>query len=68
MYQKYANGLSLYRLEKDWKQYGVQSSRTPLANWTICCSQNYFQPIYNYYHWELLKRGFAMADETIGRA
>lgn len=40
MYQKYANGLPLYRQEKDWKQYGAQISR------------------------KLLKRGFAMADET----
>lgn len=64
MYQKYANGLPLYRQEKDWKQYGAQISRTTLANWTIYCSQNYFQPMYDYFHRELLKRSFAMADET----
>ena len=64
MYQKYANGLPLYRQEKDWKQYGVQISRTTLANWIIYCSQNYFQPMYDYFHRELLKRSFAMADET----
>ena len=64
MYQKYANGLPLYRQEKDWKQYGAQISRTTLANWSIYCSQNYFQPMYDYFHRELLKRSFAMADET----
>lgn len=64
MYQKYANGLPLYRQEKDWKQYGAQISRTTLANWIIYCSQNYFQPMYDYFHRKLLKRGFAMADET----
>ena len=64
MYQKYANGLPLYRQEKDWKQYGAQISRTTLANWIIYCSQNYFQPVYDYFHRELVKRGFAMADET----
>ena len=64
MYQKYANGLPLYRQEKDWKQYGAQVSRTTLANWIIYCSQNYFQPMYDYFHRELLKRSFAMADET----
>ena len=64
MYQKYANGLPLYRQEKDWKQYGAQISRTTLANWIIYCSQNYFQPLYDYFHRELLKRSFAMADET----
>ncbi len=64
MYQKYANGLPLYRQEKDWKQYGAQISRTTLANWIIYCSQNYFQPMYDYFHRELLKRSFATADET----
>ena len=64
MYQKYANGLPLYRQEKDWKQYGAQISRTTLANWIIYCSQHYFQPMYDYFHRELLKRSFAMADET----
>ena len=64
MYQKYASGLPLYRQEKDWKQYGAQISRTTLANWIIYCSQNYFQPMYDYFHRKLLKRGFAMADET----
>ena len=49
MYQKYANGLPLYRQEKDWKQYGVQISRTTLANWIIYCSKNYFQPMYAYF-------------------
>ena len=32
MYQKYANGLPLYRQEKDWKQYDAQISSTTLAN------------------------------------
>ena len=64
MYQKYANGLPLYWQEKDWKQYGVQISRTTLANWIIYCSKNYFQPMYDYFHRELLKRSFVMADET----
>ena len=64
MYQKYANGLPLYRQEKDWKQYGAQISRTTLANWIVYCSRNYFQPMYDYFHRELLKRSFAMADET----
>lgn len=64
VYQKYANGLPLYRQEKDWRQYGAQISRTTLANWIIYCSRNYFQPMYDYFHRELLKRSFAMADET----
>lgn len=64
MYQKYANGLPLYRQEKDWKQYGAQISRTTLANWIIYCAEHYFQPMYDHFHRELLKRCFA--TETIG--
>lgn len=30
MYQKYANGLPLYRQEKDWLQYGIELSRSQL--------------------------------------
>ncbi len=64
IYQKYANALPLYRQEKDWKQYGVSITRTTLANWIIYCAENYFVHLYNYWHRELLKRRFAMADET----
>jgi len=64
MYQKYARGLPLYRQEKEREQYGAQINRTTLVNWIIYCSQNYFQPMYDYFHRELLKRRFAMAYET----
>lgn len=64
MYQKYAGGLPLYRQEKDRKQYGAQISRTTPASWIIYCAEHYFQPMYDYFHRELLKRSFAMADET----
>lgn len=63
-YQKYGNALPLYRQEKDWKQYGVSVTRATLANWIIYCAEHYFQPLYDYFHRELLKRQFAMADET----
>lgn len=49
---------------KDWKQYGAEISRTTLANWIIYCAQHYFQPVYDYFHRELLKRSFLMGDET----
>ncbi|WP_312370349.1 IS66 family transposase [Lachnoclostridium sp.] len=64
MYQKYANGSPLYRQEKDWSQYGIELSRTTLANWIIYCSEKYFKPMYEYFHKQLLKRQFLMADET----
>lgn len=64
MYQKYANGMPLYRQEKDWQQYGITLSRTTLANWIIHCAQEYFKPMYDYFHRLMLKRQFLMADET----
>ncbi len=64
MYQKYANGMPLYRQEKDWQQYGIELSRTTLANWIIHCAEEYFKPMYDYFHRLMLKRQFLMADET----
>ena len=64
MYQKYANGMPLYRQEKDWQQYGIELSRTTLANWIIHCAEEYFKPMYDYFHRLMIKRQFLMADET----
>ena len=64
MYQKYCNSIPLYRQEKDWKQYGAEISRTTLANWIIYCSEHYLRPVYDYFHRELIRRDFVMADET----
>ena len=64
MYQKYANSMPLYRQEQDFKQLGVILPRATLANWIIYCAGNYFSPLYDHFHRELLKRQFLMADET----
>lgn len=64
MYEKYADALPLYRQEKGFELLGVSISRTTVANWIITCAQNYLKPVYDYFHRELLKRHFLMADET----
>lgn len=64
MYQKYANGLPLYRQEKDWKQIGMGLSRATMANWVIYCAEHYLHPVYECCHRLLLEREFLMADET----
>lgn len=64
MYQKYAGSMPLYRQEQDWKQMGVTLNRAALANWIIYCAGNYFSPLYDHFHRELIKRQFLMADET----
>lgn len=64
MHQKYQNGLPLKRQEEDWKQLGVPLSRATLANWIIYCAENYLRHVYDYFHRQLLKRKYLMADET----
>lgn len=64
MYGKYVDALPLYRQEKDFALLGVRISRTTMASWIITCSQNYLKPMYDYFHRQLLKRHFLMADET----
>ena len=39
-------------------------SRTSMAHWIIAAGQEYMQPMYDYFHQELLKRRFLMMDET----
>lgn len=64
MYQKFVNAVPLYRQEKDWQQAGAFLSRGTLGRWLKICSDEYFVPVYEYFHRLLLKRAFAMADET----
>ena len=64
MYQKFVNAVPLYRQEKDWEQMGALLSRGTLGRWIKICSDEYFVPIYEYFHRLLLAREFAMADET----
>lgn len=50
IYQKYVNAMPLYRQEKDWKQYGIELSRTTLANWIIYYFKHYFSLLYELFH------------------
>jgi len=64
IYQKFVNAVPLYRQEKDWEQMGAFLSRGTLGRWIKICSDEYFVPVYDYFHRLLLGREFAMADET----
>jgi transposase len=64
MYYKYVMSVPLYRMEKDFEHLGARISRTTMANWIIYCSQNYFEPMFDFLHRRLLKRHHLMADET----
>jgi len=65
MYQKYANGMPLYRQEKDWANQGVTLSRATLANWIIRPSHEWLEPLYNTMREQLLTEPLIHADETV---
>ena len=64
VYQKYCNGMPLYRLEQELGRLGAKISRATLANWVIKNGEAFFTPMYDLFHRKLLSRDFAMADET----
>ncbi len=65
MYQKYVNGLPLYRQEQDFKRlFGIDISRGTIANWIIKNAEQFFVPLYDYFQRRLIAGRYAMADET----
>ena len=64
IYQKYVNGVPLYRQEKDWERMGIVLSRATMANWTIKCADDYITPVVDRMKELLLKRDILHADET----
>ena len=63
-YQKYSNGMPLYRLENGFKHDGVHISRQNMANWVIKCVQLYLMVIYLKMVDILLLEKYLHADET----
>jgi len=63
-YQKYSNGMPLYRLEKGFVYDGVSISRQTMANWTIKCTEMYLIAMYNLFIKYFLMETVAHADET----
>jgi transposase len=64
MYQKYMNGMPLYRQEHDWLQHGIALSRSTMANWVIRCANDWLKPLYDLLKSELVKCEIINADET----
>ena len=50
MYQKFAMGIPLNRMEKDFYRMGLVLPRKNMANWVIRCSEDWFTPIYERIH------------------
>lgn len=63
-YQKFALAVPYYRLEKSFEELGARISRTTMANWAVYCNEQYFRPMTDFFHRQLLKRKFLMMDET----
>ena len=64
IYQKFCNGMPLYRISQDLDRLGARISRATLGNWVIKNSDAFFKPMYDFFRRKLLERKFAMADET----
>ncbi|MBF0127116.1 MAG: IS66 family transposase [Magnetococcales bacterium] len=60
---KYADALPLYRQEGIFKRYGLDLSRTTLANWMIGSGQ-LVQPLINLMQDRMLEHGYIRMDET----
>lgn len=65
MYQKYVNGLPLYRQEKDWANQGIVLSRATLANWIIRSANDWLTPLWERMKSLLLEQAVIHADETV---
>ena len=62
--QKFDMCSPLYRQENYWKHNGLLLSRQTMANWLIRCSKDWFEPIYDVLHKQLIKHDVLHADET----
>ena len=63
-YQKYSNGMPLYRIEKGFQFDGINISRQNMCNWVIKCTQLYLVSIYNLLREYFLKETYAHSDAT----
>jgi len=62
--QKCVMGAPLHRQAQDWKRKGIPIAKQTMANWLIRCSNDYFEPIYDELHIELLKNMLLHSDGT----
>lgn len=64
MYNKAFMDEPFYRQSKDWKEKGVPLSRETITNWFNYCALNYFMPLIERMHRELVGREVIHADEV----
>ena len=61
---KYVNAVPLYRLEQEFRRYGLNITRQNMANWCIRLGDEYLSILYDYLHKELYSYHVIQADET----
>lgn len=61
---KYVNAVPLYRLEQEFKRYGLNITRQNMANWCIRLGEEYLSVLYDHLHKELYSYHVIQADET----
>lgn len=64
MTQKFADGLPLYRQEKQLERMGIPLNRQTLSNWMISSTTRWLRPFYDYLHRQLVQEDLLHADET----
>ena len=62
--QKFVMCAPLYRQELDWNRKKIMISRQTMSNWLIRCAKDWFMPVYEALHAELLRHDLLHADET----
>lgn len=62
--QKFVMGSPLYRQEQGLKRQGISLSRQTMSNWILKATEDYFVPVYDELHKELIGRDILHADET----
>ena len=61
---KYVNAIPLYRLEQEFKRYGLAITRQNMANWMVRLGEEYLSVLYDYLHQKLYDYHVIQADET----
>lgn len=64
-YEKYINGMPLYRQEKDFAAKDVSLSRTTMANWIMYAAKEWLRPLFEQIKSDLLEHKVIHADETV---
>ena len=64
MNAKYVNAVPLYRLEQEFKRYGLAITRQNMANWMIRLGEEYLAVLYDHLHSLLYSYHVIQADET----